>query len=78
MSTHQTDKSKHQMIMPMEELVERFRTALMVEHHNDWDMDTISEAAHICARAVLDQAVPVEQMDGPEGDFVYVPVEVQP
>lgn len=31
-------------------VVERFRAALMVEH-DDWDMETVSEAAHICADA---------------------------
>lgn len=34
----------------MSDLVEVFREALMREHHGDWDMETISEAAHICAR----------------------------
>lgn len=31
--------------------VETYRKALMVAHAHDWDMDLISEAAHICARA---------------------------
>lgn len=34
-------------------LAERFRAALMVEHADDWDMETISEAAHICARQIV-------------------------
>ena len=34
------------------ELVERFREALMAEHADDWDMDTVSEAAHVCAAAI--------------------------
>lgn len=34
------------------ELIEQFRKALMVEHARDWTMDTISEAAHICAREI--------------------------
>jgi len=29
--------------------IERFRKALMEAHAHDWTMDTISEAAHICA-----------------------------
>lgn len=29
--------------------VERFRKALMRRHHDDWDMETVAEAAHICA-----------------------------
>ena len=31
--------------------VELFRKALMERHAEDWDMETISEAAHICAEA---------------------------
>jgi len=34
------------------ELTERFREALMAEHGEDWDMDTVSEAAHVCATAI--------------------------
>jgi hypothetical protein len=37
----------------MSDLVEVFRKALMEAHADDWDMDTVSEAAHICARAAL-------------------------
>lgn len=33
------------------DLVERFRKALMEQHHHDWTMEVVSEAAHICARA---------------------------
>lgn len=36
-------------------LIEQFRKALMVAHADDWTMDTISEAAHICARSVAPQ-----------------------
>ena len=32
--------------------IELFRKALMCEHRDDWTMETISEAAHICARAL--------------------------
>lgn len=32
--------------------IEQFRRALMREHSHDWDMNTVSEAAHICARAL--------------------------
>lgn len=35
-----------------QELIEKFRKALMREHHSDWSMEIISEAAHICARAL--------------------------
>jgi hypothetical protein len=31
--------------------IEQFRKALMVAHAHDWDMDTIAEAAHVCAKA---------------------------
>jgi hypothetical protein len=37
----------------MSDLVEVFRKALMEAHADDWEMDTVSEAAHICARAAL-------------------------
>ena len=37
------------------ERIEQFRKALMTEHAHDWDMDTISEAAHICARSLVAQ-----------------------
>jgi hypothetical protein len=30
-------------------VVERFRKALMVAHADDWDMETVAEAAHVCA-----------------------------
>lgn len=33
---------------------ERFRAALMAEHAHDQDMETISEAAHVCARAMTE------------------------
>lgn len=35
-----------------QELIERFRKALMKEHHQNWTMEVISEAAHICARSL--------------------------
>lgn len=35
---------------PTSDLAEVFREALMREHHNDWDMETVAEGAHICAR----------------------------
>jgi hypothetical protein len=37
-------------------LVERFRAALMAEHADDWDMETVAEAAYICAAAVSSPA----------------------
>jgi hypothetical protein len=37
---------------PWSPLVERFRSALMREHADDWDMETVSEAAHICAHVM--------------------------
>jgi predicted RNase H-like nuclease (RuvC/YqgF family) len=37
----------------MSDLVEVFRKALMEVHADDWDMDTVSEAAHICALSAL-------------------------
>lgn len=33
--------------------VERFRTTLMERHADDWDMETCSEAAHVCAEAMV-------------------------
>lgn len=38
------------------EIVERFRKALMVAHADDWDMDTVAEAAHVCAEEVTSWA----------------------
>lgn len=46
-------------------LVETFRKALMEKHHQDWDMETISEAAHICAEAWEDRLWP-RHSDGVE------------
>jgi hypothetical protein len=34
------------------DLVELFREALMKKHSNDWDMETVAEAAYICAEAI--------------------------
>lgn len=34
--------------------IELFRKALLAEHSSDWSMETCSEAAHICARALAD------------------------
>lgn len=36
-------------------LVESFRQALQAAHHDDWDMETVSEAAHICANTFVNQ-----------------------
>lgn len=36
-------------------LIEAFRKALMEKHADDWTMETISEAAHICAHAWVDK-----------------------
>lgn len=35
-------------------LIEVFRKALMVDHHHHWDMETVSAAAHTCAKAWCD------------------------
>lgn len=37
------------------ELVEVFRTALQGEKHMEWDMETVSSAAHICAAAIIEE-----------------------
>lgn len=37
---------------PWSPLVERFRSALMREHADDWSMETVAEAAYICAGVV--------------------------
>jgi hypothetical protein len=34
---------------PSTEFTEIFRTALMKEHAHDWTMETVAEAAYICA-----------------------------
>lgn len=34
------------------EIVEVFRHALMKKHADDWDMNTVAEAAYICAQAI--------------------------
>jgi hypothetical protein len=34
------------------DIVELFRAALMKHHANDWDMETVAEAAYICAEAI--------------------------
>lgn len=46
------------------ELVEHFRRALMREHHQNWTMDVISEAAHICARATSTSNYPTKPLTG--------------
>ncbi len=38
--------------MSKAETIELFRKALMREHHHNWSMEPISEAAHICAKAL--------------------------
>jgi capsule polysaccharide export protein KpsE/RkpR len=35
----------------MSKTLELFRSELMKRHSDDWDMETIAEAAHICAEA---------------------------
>ena len=39
--------------MNITQLTEKFRVALMREHHSDWSMEVISEAAHICAHQLV-------------------------
>jgi hypothetical protein len=56
--------------------VEAFRKALMDEHSNDWTMETIAEAAHICARiAAGPHPCPVSgtvpHTEGFEGGYYY-------
>lgn len=46
------------------ELIEHFRKALMREHHQDWTMEVISEAAHICARAISTSNYPTKPLTG--------------
>lgn len=46
------------------ELVEHFRKALMREHHHDWTMEVVSEAAHICARAIATSNYPTKPLTG--------------
>ena len=45
------DRDMASMAGPLD-WVEVFRKALMRGHSADWDMDTVAEAAHICAQAV--------------------------
>lgn len=56
MSTHADGDCPEVEARPQIEaaLIEKFRKALMVEHHGDWSMEVVSEAAHICARAWCD------------------------
>lgn len=46
------------------ETIELFRKALQREHHDDWTMETISEAAHICARALATSNYPTKPLTG--------------
>jgi len=46
------------------ELVERFRKALMTQHGDDWTMEIISEAAHICAKSVATSNYPSKPLSG--------------
>ncbi len=46
------------------ELVEHFRKALMKVHHHDWTMETVSEAAHICARSISTSNYPTKPLTG--------------
>lgn len=46
------------------DLIEHFRKALMREHHQDWTMEVISEAAHICAKAVSTSNYPTRPLTG--------------
>ena len=52
-------------------MIEVFRKALMEAHHDDWDMETVSDAAHICAdalRGFLVAKIPdCNRMDHPHG-----------
>lgn len=48
-------------------LTERFRAALMVEHHHDWTMETVSEAAHICAHSLVVGFFDESDSGGPDG-----------
>lgn len=50
--------------MEFSKLVEHFRKALMKEHHHDWTMEVISEAAHICARAIAMSNYPTKPLTG--------------
>jgi hypothetical protein len=49
-------------------LVEVYRKALMREHSDDWTMEVIAEAAHICARAHADLYLLPEQFRPNDGD----------
>lgn len=46
------------------DLVEHFRKALQREHHHDWTMEVVSEAAHICARAITTSNYPTRPLTG--------------
>jgi hypothetical protein len=46
------DLNRRQREQAHADLIESMRKALMEAHAEDWDMDSISEAAHICAGVV--------------------------
>lgn len=51
------------------ELIEHFRKALMKAHHQDWTMEVISEAAHICAKAIGTSNYPTKPLTGDTPDL---------
>lgn len=52
------------MIDHVGNLTERFRKALMREHHDDWTMEVISEASHICAQTLIGNEGPTKLVPG--------------
>jgi len=46
----------------MNKLVETFRKALMSKHSDDWSMEVISEAAHICAEVAPNHNLPIQDI----------------
>jgi hypothetical protein len=44
---------RRQQVVKHDEMVESMTRALMEVHHDDWDMETVREAAHICAQVAI-------------------------
>jgi hypothetical protein len=46
--------------MEQEKIVELLREKLMKSHSNDWSMEVIAEASHLCAQAMTHQLLLAE------------------
>jgi hypothetical protein len=55
----------------LSEVIERFRKALQKEHHQDWTMEIISEAAHICAKSIVTSNYPNRPLAGDTPELAW-------